>query len=105
MSSHNVETANKFIKTYNALAELLFCLLNLYQENMRMRPCLYRQKFSRGHPPSPSQLKEVFVYEKRLSPLRKPRGENSARAWSDSLALIEVTRLNLKGDFTIEKTL
>ena len=105
MSSHNVETANKFIKTYNAHAELLFCLLNLYQENMRMRPCLYRQKFSRGHPPSPSQLKEVFVYEKRLSPLRKPRGENSARAWSDSLALIEVTRLNLKGDFTIEKAL
>ena len=105
MSSHNVETANKFIKTYNEHAELLFCLLNLYQENMRMRPCLYRQKFSRGHPPSPSQLKEVFVYEKRLSPLRKPRGENSVRAWSDSLALIEVTRLNLKGDFTIEKAL
>ena len=105
MSSHNVEKANKFIKTYNEHAELLFCLLNLYQENMRMRPCLYRQKFSRGHPPSPSQLKEVFVYEKRLSPLRKPRGENSARAWSDSLALTEVTRLNLKGDFTIEKAL
>ena len=105
MSSPNVETANKFIKTYNEHAELLFCLLNLYQENMRMRPCLYRQKFSRGHPPSPSQLKEVFVYEKRLSPLRKPRGENSVRAWSDSLALIEVTRLNLKGDFTIEKAL
>ena len=105
MSSHNVEKANQFIKTYNEHAELLFCLLNLYQENMRMRPCLYRQKFSRGHPPSPSQLKEVFVYEKRLSPLRKPRGENSARAWSDSLALTEVTRLNLKGDFTIEKAL
>ena len=94
MSSHNVETANKFIKTYKAHAELLFCLLNLYQENMRMRPCLYRQKFSRGHPPSPSQLKEVFVYEKRLSPLRKPRAENSARAWSDSLALTELTRLS-----------
>ena len=45
MSSHNVETANKFIKTYNAHAELLFCLLNLYQENMRMRPCIYRENF------------------------------------------------------------
>ena len=63
MSSHNVETANKYIKTYNAHAELLFCLLNLYQENMRMRPCLYRGKFSRAHPPSPSQLKQVFVEE------------------------------------------
>ena len=93
MSSHNVETANKFIKTYNAHAELLFCLLNLYQENMRMRPCLYREKFSRGHPPSPSQLKQVFLYEKRLTPLRKPRAENSARAWSESLALTELTRL------------
>ena len=45
------------------------------------------------------------LYEKRLTPLRKPRGENSARAWSDSLALTEVTRLNLKGDLTIEKAL
>ena len=61
MSSHNVETANKFIKTYNAHAELSFCLLNLYQENMRMRPCLYRENFSLGHPPSPSQVKEVFI--------------------------------------------
>ena len=26
------------------------------------------------------------LYEKRLTPLRKPRAENSARAWSDSLA-------------------
>ena len=102
---YNVVTTNKFTKPCDARAELWFCLLNLYQENMRMRPCLYRQKFSRGHPPSPSQLKEVFVYEKRLSPLRKPRGENSARAWSDSLALTEVTRLNLKGDLTIEKAL
>ena len=61
MSSHNVETVNKFIKTYNAHAELLFCLLNLYQENMRMRPRLYIEKFSRGHPPSPSQHKQVFI--------------------------------------------
>ena len=29
----------------------------------------------------------ISVYtEKRLTPLRKPRAENSARAWSDSLA-------------------
>ena len=63
MSSQNVETANKFIKRYNAHAELLFCLLNLYQENMRMRPCLYREKFSRGDPASPSQLKQVFTLE------------------------------------------
>ena len=41
----------------------LFCLLNLYQENMRMRPCLFREKFSRGHPPNPSQLKQVFIWE------------------------------------------
>ena len=94
MSSHNVETANKFIKTYNAHAELLFCLLNLYQENIQMRPCLYREKFSRGHPSSPSQVKQVFIiYEKQLTPLRKPRAENSARAWSDSLALAQLTRL------------
>ena len=41
----------------------LFCLYNLYQENMRMRPCLFREKFSRGHPSSPSQLKQVFIWE------------------------------------------
>ena len=40
----------------------LFCLLNLYQENMRRRPCLFREKFSRGHPPSRSQLKEIEVF-------------------------------------------
>ena len=33
------------------------------------------------------------LYEKQLIPLRKPRTENSARAWSDSLALTELTRL------------
>ena len=36
----NVVTANKFTKPYDARAELLFCLLNLYQENMRIRPRL-----------------------------------------------------------------
>ena len=30
---------------------------------MRMRPRLYREKFSRGHPPSPSQLKQMFIWE------------------------------------------
>ena len=86
MSSHNVETVNKFIKTYNAHAELLFCLLNLYQENMRMRPCLYREKFAGVTLPARVNLSKC-LYEKRLTPLRKPRAENSARAWSDSLAL------------------
>ena len=33
------------------------------------------------------------LYEKRLTPLRKPRAENSARALSDSLTLTELTRL------------
>ena len=33
------------------------------------------------------------LYEKQLTPLRKPRAENSARAWSDSLALTQLTRL------------
>ena len=36
----NVVTANKFTKPCDARAELWFCLLNLYQENMRMRPRL-----------------------------------------------------------------
>ena len=81
-------TANKFIKTCDAREELLFCLLNLYQENMRMGPRLYREKFSRGHRPSPSQLKQVFIRE-TVDPFA--RAENSARACSDSLALTELT--------------
>ena len=40
---------------------LWFCLLNLYQENMRMRPRLYIEKFSRGYPPSLSQLTQVSI--------------------------------------------
>ena len=44
------------------------------------------------------------LYEKRLTPLRKPRAENSARAWSaDSLALTELTRLCKPSDF-LEKS-
>ena len=57
------------------------------------------------------------LYEKQLTPLRKPRAENSARACSDSLALTELTRLckprvffenswlSQRGDLTIEKGL
>ena len=93
MSSHNVETANKFIKTYNAHAELLFCLLNLYQEKMGMRPCLYRQNIPGVTLPARVNLSKC-LYEKRLNPLLKPRAENSARAWSDSVALTELTRLS-----------
>ena len=75
------------------------------------------RKISRGHPPSPSQLKHKCLYEKRLTPLRKPRAENSARAWSDSLTLTELTGLckpsvflekswlSQRGDLTIEKGL
>ena len=55
------------------------------------------------------------LYDKQLTPLPKPRAENSARAWSDSLALTELTRLckpsvflekkwlGKEGDLTIEK--
>ena len=68
-------TANKFIKTCDAREELLFCLLNLYQENMRMRPRLHREKIIRGYPPSPSQLKQG-LYDKQLTPLPEPRAEN-----------------------------
>ena len=94
MSSHNVETANKFIKTCNAHAELLFCLMNLYQENMQMRPCLYIEKNFPG------------VTLPALVNLR-----------SDSLALTELTRLgrsrvclekgwlNWEGDLIIKKGL
>ena len=59
-----------------------FLLLNLYQENMRMRPRLYREKVSRGHPPSPSQLKQVFIWES-VDPF--VLAENSALAFSGSL--------------------
>ena len=34
------------------------------------------------------------LYDKQLTPLLKPRAENSALAWSDSLALTELTRLS-----------
>ena len=34
------------------------------------------------------------LYDKQLAPLSKPRAENSTPAWSDSLALTELTRLS-----------
>ena len=34
------------------------------------------------------------LYDKQLTPLPKPRAENRAPAWSDSLALTELTRLS-----------
>ena len=68
---------------------------------MRMRPRLYREKFSRGHPPSPSQLKQMFIWE-TVDPFT--RAENTARACSDSLALTELmTRLG-KSSVYLEKS-
>ena len=65
------------------------------------RPRLYREKFSRAHHPSPSQLKQVFIRE-RVYPFT--RAEDSTRACSDSLALTElVTRLG-KSSVYLEKS-
>ena len=86
-------TANKFIKTCDAREELLFFLLNLYHENIRMRPVYIEKKFHGITLPARVNLSKC-LYEKRLTPLRKLRAEHSARAWSDSLALTEVTRLS-----------
>ena len=67
-----------------------------------MRSRLHTEKFSRGHPPGPSQLKQVFIWES-VDPL------------VDSLALTEFSRLDKpsvylekswlswEGDLTIEK--
>ena len=103
MSAYNVVTTNKRTKNvWRTRAELWFCLLNLYQENMRMRPCLYREKFSLGHPPSPSQLKQVFIWE-TVDPFAQ--AENSARACSDSLALTELVMTRLgKPSVYLEKS-
>ena len=86
-------TANKFIKTSDAREQLLFCLLNLYQENMRMRPRLHREKISRVTLPALVNLSKC-LYDKQLTPLPMPSAENSAPAWSDSLALTKLTRLS-----------
>ena len=50
-------------------------------------PVYIEKKFSLGHPPSPSQLKQVFIWE-TVDPFAW--AENSARACSDSLALTEL---------------
>ena len=97
---YNVVTTNKFTKPCDARAELWFCLLNLYQENMRMSPRLYIENVSRGHPPNPSQLKQVFIRES-VDPFAL--AEDSALAYSDSLALTELSRL-LKPSVYLEKS-
>ena len=74
-----------------------------------------KKSFFRGHPPSTSQLKQVFIWETYDL---FTRAEDSARACSDSPALTELmTRLGksivylekswlrLRGDLTIEKGL
>ena len=93
-------TANKFTKPCDARAELWFCLLTLYQENMRMSPRLYIENVSRGHPPNPSQLKQVFIRES-VDPFAL--AEDSALAYSDSLALTELSRL-VKPSVYLEKS-
>ena len=77
-----------------------FSLLNLYQENMRMSPRLYIENVSRGHPPNLSQLKQVFIRES-VDPFAL--AENSALAYSDSLALTELSRL-VKPSVYLEKS-
>ena len=78
MSSHNVETVNKFIKTYNTHAELLFCLLNdLYQENMRMGPVYIEKNFPGVTFPARVNLSKCLC-EKWLTPFA--RAENSRLA-------------------------
>ena len=72
----------------------------IYQENMRMSPRLYIENVSRGHPPNPSQLKQVFIRES-VDPFA--RAEDSALAYSDSLALTELSRL-VKPSVYLEKS-
>ena len=69
-----------------------------------MRPRLHREKISRVTLPALVNLSKC-LYDKQLTPLPKPSAENSAPAWSDSLALTELTRLSLEDDLTMEKGL
>ena len=65
-------------------------------------PVYIEKKFSLGHPPSPSQLKQVFIWE-TVDPFA--RAENSARACSDSLALTELVMTRLgKPSVYLEKS-
>ena len=78
-------------------------------------PVFIEKNFPGVTPPSPSQLKQVFIWE-TVDPFT--RAENSARACSDFLSLTELmTRLGKssvylekswlrwRGDLTIEKGL
>ena len=58
-----------------------------------MRPVYIEKKFHGITLPARVNLSKC-LYEKRLTPLRKLSAEHNARAWSDSLALTEVTRLS-----------
>ena len=58
-----------------------------------MRPRLLKKKFPGVTLPALVNLSKC-LYNKQLTPLPKPRAENSAPAWSDSLALTELTRLS-----------
>ena len=57
------------------------------------RPVHIEKKFPEFTLPALVNLSKC-LYDKQLTPLPKPRAENSARAWSDSLALTELTRLS-----------
>ena len=63
-------------------------------------PFIYIENVSRGHPPNPSQLKQVFIWES-VDPFAL--AENSALAYSDSLALTELSRL-VKPSVYLEKS-
>ena len=63
-------------------------------------PRLYIENVSRGHPPNPSQLKQVFIRES-VDPFAL--AEDSALAYSDSLALTELSRL-VKPSVYLEKS-
>ena len=60
---------------------------------MRMRPRLHTEKISWGYPPALVNLSKC-LYVKQLTPVPKPRAENSVPVWSDSFALTELTRLS-----------
>ena len=69
MSAYNVVKANNLTKNVlRTRAELWFCLLNLYQESMRMRPCLYREKFLWVTHPARVNLSNC-LFGKQLTPL------------------------------------
>ena len=58
-----------------------------------MRPVYIEKNFPGVTLPARVNLSKC-LNEKQLTPLRKPRAENITPAWSDSLALTELTRLS-----------